>query len=1659
MNNDNEMMTDDIASAQLEEQDLIPREYQLEMLNESLKRNIIIALDTGSGKTHIAVLRLKLEAERESHKISWFLVPTVALAQQQRGVIKKGVPVTVGLISGADEPDQWKDRELWRNVLKDYRIIVSTPDVLLNALRHGYVHLGRNIGFIVFDEAHHAADRHAYNLIMREFYVPLPSRDAADSADADVRPMILGLTASPIFGGNAEMSLRQIERNLDATVCTPVESRTELEGYVHRPAFKHVIYAQPEYMLVGTPPSSNLRSLQSVVASLKIEEDPWVIQARAALPRLEPGPERTRLDQRLSRAIDKRDTFAHKGLRDFERAAAEICSDLGAWAADWYIQQVCEQSMGAGELFPEFCFTSSESERKYLLKNLARVEFAPVPKDDEDKDGSADLLRRTSDKVDKLVDMLLEEKAFFESKEQEYRGLVFVTRRDAVLALTAVLMRHPRTADVLSVGSLLGESGNSRRRAFLDITRRLLRLPANETLDAFRIGELNLIIATAVAEEGLDIQACCNVVRWDPPANMVSWTQSRGRARKKESSFVVMLSDSRAGADDVRKWVELERKMTELYNTSQEHRALLAGYEEDPMDEDEDDNLRFTVEATGAVLTGNSAIEHIIHFCSILPYSGHGNHFALFDIDPPEYPFEWHADQGPRITHPGPFGCKLTLPKLVPPHCRNFSTPQIHSTRLKARRHVAFQAYRALYENDLLNEHLLPLTSVLEPEMESEVRALLEDVEQRDSTARVSSQMDPWSVSGTTNERLWYSTILEVDGLPPLRLLTQTALPSFLDDELPVLHMRESPPFKVRVRMEETLIVADDDDGILARARTFTRRFFWPLYGAAGNRMKWERMDFVHLFLPVDESLTVWDERRAALASDPGLSLVGGQTLFASFPWWDQRYGHVDDFPVTIVTDIGSGGKPFQFIRWKEDLVAEDEMERIKKRYIRGEDDGSTFDVEYPLIEARSFSKRNFLTPMPTESKGLDASSQKPEHLLKRLSLVALISSQETQYALWAPSIIRHLQMASTASSMRDNLFAGTPLADIPLHLLLEASTAPVAQERGNYQRLETLGDTVLKYTVSIQLLSAHPLWHEGYLARRKDHAVSNANLSKMAIERRLNRWIIRDNLVLKRWRPRLASDLIGFLHEETPAPVVVAMTEKEKRKANAARNLSTKVLADVVEALTGASYLYGGFALGTECLKIFNLGLSSWNALPDCIETMYARATEFKHYPEQITTVENILGYTFRRKAIAVEALVHSSYQSDLETISYERMEFLGDAVLDMLVTDYLYHAPGKNYTPGQMHMTKTAVVNAHFLAMLCLRSSTQVAVTMPKWSQEGGVTMNHDTQRTYLWQCLLHSSVRVMDEQRATFARWERPGGQDEIEAAFTEGKTFPWSALTSLQAPKFLSDMFESLLGAVYLDSLGDLEVTKGVLRRLGHWEVLERIVACGMDVQHPVSRLYLWASKHHEHVKCGKPKKDGKIVRCSVSWDDFEFAEVEHEWRGRISMENARFASAEKAIALLEDPVELLQIWLAKRKRSIQYSLDVVDGVPVCVAVVDGTPIAEVQSSGRSEEETKQAAAKEALKRLEVPVHWLTFLSAQHGFEVEYQIYEEEESKVRVCCVLVDGREAGRAEFGPKLVVTEADMTAAAAREAIEFVDRLVLLSLTTDDWEFEGAEWA
>lgn len=141
-----------------------------------------------------------------SHQITWFFSPTVLLCSQQKRVISDALPVSVGLISGALEPGQWIDPALWRGVLEKHRVMVTTPQVLLDALRHGYVNLGTDISLLVFDEAHHAVDNHPYNCIMKEFYYSLPSR--IPGFQGSCRPAILGLTASPIYGGHVDSAFR-----------------------------------------------------------------------------------------------------------------------------------------------------------------------------------------------------------------------------------------------------------------------------------------------------------------------------------------------------------------------------------------------------------------------------------------------------------------------------------------------------------------------------------------------------------------------------------------------------------------------------------------------------------------------------------------------------------------------------------------------------------------------------------------------------------------------------------------------------------------------------------------------------------------------------------------------------------------------------------------------------------------------------------------------------------------------------------------------------------------------------------------------------------------------------------------------------------------------------------------------------------------------------------------------------------------------------------------------------------------------------------------------------------------------------------------------------------------------------------------------------------
>ena len=73
------------------------------------------------------------------------------------------------------------------------------------------------------------------------------------------------------------------------------------------------------------------------------------------------------------------------------------------------------------------------------------------------------------------------------------------------------------------------------------------------------------------------------------------------------------------------------------------------------------------------------------------------------------------------------------------------------------------------------------------------------------------------------------------------------------------------------------------------------------------------------------------------------------------------------------------------------------------------------------------------------------------------------------------------------------------------------------------------------------------------------------------------------------------------------------------------------------------------------------------------------------------IETLEKTLGYTFKNKKLIIEALTHKSYKQPYDN---ERLEFLGDAVLDLIVGEYLFNEFKKS-DEGKLSKIRASLVN----------------------------------------------------------------------------------------------------------------------------------------------------------------------------------------------------------------------------------------------------------------------------------------------------------------------------------------------------------------------------
>lgn len=85
----------------------------------------------------------------------------------------------------------------------------------------------------------------------------------------------------------------------------------------------------------------------------------------------------------------------------------------------------------------------------------------------------------------------------------------------------------------------------------------------------------------------------------------------------------------------------------------------------------------------------------------------------------------------------------------------------------------------------------------------------------------------------------------------------------------------------------------------------------------------------------------------------------------------------------------------------------------------------------------------------------------------------------------------------------------------------------------------------------------------------------------------------------------------------------------------------------------------------------------------------------------ESIKKIQSDIHYTFKNKDLLITALTHSTFCYEFEIVSNERLEFLGDSLVNFIVAKILYKKfPTSN--EGELSKLRSTLVNEHSLALL---------------------------------------------------------------------------------------------------------------------------------------------------------------------------------------------------------------------------------------------------------------------------------------------------------------------------------------------------------------------
>ena len=505
---------------------ITPRDYQEKIFKTCKDKNCLVVLPTGIGKTLIALMLAIERMEKFPTKKIVFLAPTKPLAEQHLSYFKKYLPelfAEMELFTGAVIAQ--KRKKIWQTS----DIIFSTPQCIANDLKKNLYDL-TEVSLLIEDEAHRCTKNYDYNYIARVY-----NRQAKEKR-------ILALTASP---GSDSKKIKEICDNL---FIESVEVRTrdseDVKEYLQELDFEKILVEFPKEF-------EEIRQVILVLYNQYIEE----LKKRKILFGQINKTRLLQLQKEISSSLARGNrnfnymlgasacAQAIKLQHALELLETQTLASFNKYLKNLFSQASKKQSKGVVKLVkkPEFNFIfmssnellTKESEHPKLEKlgEIIQEEFVNHKNKVKEKKG-ADLINSVQLLGGRKGDggglSNLKEKG---AKQKTPKIIIFTQFRDTAKTISQKLNKINGVMAKVFVGQL--------KKDGMGLTQK----EQKKVIEEFSSGKINILVATSIAEEGLDIPEVNSVIFYEPIPSAIRAIQRAGRtARLMKGKLIVLIT-------------------------------------------------------------------------------------------------------------------------------------------------------------------------------------------------------------------------------------------------------------------------------------------------------------------------------------------------------------------------------------------------------------------------------------------------------------------------------------------------------------------------------------------------------------------------------------------------------------------------------------------------------------------------------------------------------------------------------------------------------------------------------------------------------------------------------------------------------------------------------------------------------------------------------------------------------------------------------------------------------------------------------------------------------------------------------------------------------------------------------------------------------------